>query len=280
VEINIDEEIGKDVNNLVVILENCGIDYLLECMQCDEYVSSYIPQKQQETRTQSSTDNKLWYAYQRAQKINSPSDKIALLIKLKNENDIKKKDIIYYCLAHYCGNTNDVEVFNLLMDKLSIENKSIQQTIIGGLSNFKSSNDVNLNPVFKLVSSKSDLLKAKAISLLGNLKGKRTSEAELLIISIFNNANRNTFIKDICIYALAKIGTKDSLELLIKAFKKAPPSEYKSGIVDAIRTIKDRLSIPYDKFDPVKEPNKSKTEFNLSDEDIAEFKRLSQNIKL
>src|SRR5438045_3400834 len=103
---NTDKQIQKEKAKLISDLENNSIDFLLEQMQSEEIYSSLLNEKRK-TET-SNTDYISWYAYRRAEQLNSPTDKEELIQKLNSEPNPQLKRHIYFCLAHLCKNLNDV----------------------------------------------------------------------------------------------------------------------------------------------------------------------------
>lgn len=230
-----DKKLEKARLVLIESLKNGDIDYLLKQMNSEEIYSPLLKKKRQ-TET-SNTDDISWYAYRRAETLNSPSEKQKLIERLNSESDEIKRKHIYFCLAHYCKNTLDKSLFNFLMDSLEQEkDNNCRLSVLIGISYMPKSSDLNIEPLKKLTKTRNRDLKVNSIIALQQTNDK---EVEDLLLPLFIDT-KDTHIKSVITWTLESTGTMKSIPILEEAFKKTRDYGLRGYIERAIEKIKNR----------------------------------------
>ena len=218
-------------SKLISDLENCDIDFLVRQMMSNDIISPLLNQKRKAET--SSTDEISWYAYRRAEKLNSKDDKEQLLKKLDVESDPLVKKEVYFCLSHLCKNTADKQLFNFLTDKLETVDKESKNSILMGLREMKKDLDLNIEPVKKLTKSKSWDVKINAIEALKYTEDKQVED---LLLMLFQDTN-DSFTKGVICTSLSTLGTLKSVPVLQAALKKTRDVGLRYNLEDSIREI-------------------------------------------
>jgi hypothetical protein len=212
---NKDQKLEQAKLELIEDLKNGSIDYLLEQMNSTEIYSLLLNEKRDTGR--SNTDDISWYAYRRAEKLNSPLEKQELLDRLNSTEDCNRKKHIYFCLAHYCKNTTDNSLFNFLMNRLETEkDNSCRLSILIGIAYMPKESVLNIEPLKKLIKIRNRDLKINSIIALQKTNDK---EVEDLLLSIFVDT-KDSHTKSMIVHTLETIGTIKSISFLKEAYKK------------------------------------------------------------
>jgi hypothetical protein len=218
---------------LIESLDKGNIDYLLKQMESTEIYSDLLYKKRQAET--SSTDEISWYAYRRAENLCLKDEKEHLLKKLNiATNDITKKHI-YFCLAHYCKNTNDKSLFNFLMTSLDSEKDSdCRLSILIGISYMSKSADLNIEPLKNLVKIRNRDLKINSIIAL---QQTNDSEVENILLSLFTDT-KDSHTKLMITHTLETTGTEKSIPHLQEAYKRTRDYGLRDDIERTIEKIK------------------------------------------
>jgi hypothetical protein len=228
-----DKKLEKARLALIESLDNGNIDYLLNQMESTDIYSELLNKKRQ-TET-SNTDDISWYAYRRAEKLSLRNEKDGLLQKLNLESNENKKKHIYFCLAHYCKNTNDKSLFNFLMTCLESEkDNNCRLSILIGISYMRKSSDMNIEPLKKLAKTRNRDLKINSIIAL---QQTNDIEVENLMLSLFTET-KDSHTKSIITHTLETTGTEKSIPYLQEAYKKTRDYGLRFDIERAIEKIK------------------------------------------
>ncbi|MDZ7900173.1 MAG: HEAT repeat domain-containing protein [Arcicella sp.] len=232
-----EKKLEKARIKLISDLEVGSIDFLISQMTNHEVYSPLLEKKQKRESTWSSTDYITWYAYERARELSSENDKKKLLLKLNSESDSSIKNHIYYCLSHICANSTDSKLFNFLMEKLEIEdNEECKVSILFGLRNMIKDLSCNLEPLKKMIHTKSIALKRMSISALSHVNDK---DVEDLLLDIFKNKKDNHIRATVC-FPLESVGTKKAIPVLNEVYKKTRDFGLRNDIERVIAFIKER----------------------------------------
>jgi hypothetical protein len=220
---------------LIDSLDKGTIDYLLEQMASTEIYSPLLNKKRE--KETSNTDDISWYAYRRAEKLSLPIEKRQLLEKLNSATDDEKKKHIYFCLAHFCKNTNDRSLFNFLMDRLENEKDiASRRSILIGISTMRKSSDLYIQPLKKLVTMRNRDLKINSIIAL---QQTNDTEVEDLLLPIFIDT-KDSHVKTVITWTLETSGTKKSVPYLEEAYKRTRDYGLRAYILKTIEKIKGK----------------------------------------
>ena len=232
---NKNKKLEKARLELIESLKNGSIAYLLDQMNSSEIYSPLLTEKRKDQI--SSTDDISWYAYRRAEELNSPREKQELIDQLNATTDDNRKHHIYFCLAHYCKNTIDNPLFNFLMERLEAEkDKQCKLSILIGIADMPKDAALNIEPLKKLTKIRNTDLKINSIIALRNTNDK---EVEDLLLSIFVET-KNSHTRAMITYTLETTGTGKSIPFLKEAYKKTRDYQLRSAIETAIEKIKDK----------------------------------------
>ncbi len=224
-------------NKLILNLEKGDVDYVLNQMESEEI---YSPLLNEIRKTSSSSEHYVSkYAYDRARKYSSQSEKIQLLEKLKMEVNPVRKSYIYFCLSHLCCNASDSDLFNFLMEKIESEDNECKRNILLGIQEMNKHAGLNIEPLKRLAESSNSDLYWNAIFAL---RFTHDPEVESLLLSLFEDTN-NKGKKGVICATLRSIGTNKSIPVLEAAYKKTKDSSLRWDIEEAINNIKERLGI-------------------------------------
>jgi len=230
-----DKRLKKARLALIDSLDKGTIDYLLDQMGSIE-IYSHLLNKKREKET-SNTDDISWYAYRRAEKLHLPIEKQQLLEKLNSETDDRVKKHIFFCLAHFCKNTNDKAVFNFLMERIENEkDNACKLSILIGISSMPKSADLNIEPLKKLVKTRDRDLRVNSIIAL---QQTIDPEVEDLLLPMFINT-KDSHMKTVITWTLETTGTKKSIPFLEQAYKRTRDYSLRSYIQKTIQKIKNK----------------------------------------
>ena len=233
------KKIEKAKAKLIEDLKNGSIDFLLQQMASDKIYSPLLNINR--TTVVDNTDDISWYAYRRAEELTTPADKEQLLKKLNFESDPSLKRHIYFCLSHLCKNTNDVVLFNFLMNTLEMEkDKDCKRIILLGLPDIKKNDSFNIEHLKKLANSKSRDLKTHSIRALRNTTDK---EVEELLLGHFVGT-KDSHMKNIISGTLKTVGTSKSIPILNEAHKKTRDYGLRYTIEETVKKITERENNP------------------------------------
>ncbi|MGN6648294.1 MAG: HEAT repeat domain-containing protein [Cytophaga sp.] len=194
---NIFKSTGKKLDEARLKLETDlkvnGMEFLVNTMASDDIYSPLLERKR---RTEiSGTDNVSWYAYRRAEVLQTDEEKAELLRLLDTPSYEAKKDAIFFCLGHLCRNRTDHALFNLLMKYLESE-KDIhcKSSILIGIGDMdKTNGTLNIEPIKQLAKKRSMHIKTEAILALANTNDP---EVEPLLMEMFT-ATKDSHLKTI-----------------------------------------------------------------------------------
>lgn len=229
-------EVAKQ--QLISDLEKNGIEFLILKMASDDEYSDLIQERKLTIDSSyNSTDFTSWYAYRQSDKLNSQDDKTELLSLLANEKYTEFKKYIYCCLSSICSNTNDKELFNLLIDKVQIEeDESIKVSILSRLSNVIKDSTYNIDPIKTLVKEGTAEESHAAIKALAN-----TNDPEVEYILLDEFKITSTHMKGMICKPLSTVGTFKSIPILREAYKKTRDGFLRMAIDDAVYKIETRV---------------------------------------
>ena len=227
-----DKKIDKARLALIESLNKGDIENLLNQMGNTNIFSDLLIKKRQAQT--SNTDEISWYAYRRAEDLSLSSDKEQLIKRLNNESNDSKRRHIYFCLAHYCKNTNDKSLFNFLMDCLESEkNNDCKLSILIGILYMPKSKDLNIEPIKKLTKTRNRDLKINSIIALQQTNDE---QVENLLLSLFIETKDN-HTKSIIINTLETTGTEKSIPYLKESYKKTRDYGLRGDIERTIEKI-------------------------------------------
>lgn len=229
-----EKKLEEAKNKLIKDLENGDIDFVLEKMESDEIYSPLL----NETRKTfvSSEHDVRRYAFERASRYHSQSDKVQLLEKLASETHPGRRSNLFFCLAHLCSNTLDTELFNFLMERIETEDNDSKRSILLGIQDMNKASDLNIEPLKKLAQSNYSELYWGAIFAL---RFTQDSEVEGLLLSLFEDTN-NKGKKGVICATLRSIGTTQSIPILNAAYNKTRDNSLRHDIELAIQYIQER----------------------------------------
>lgn len=223
-----------DLLNLIFNLENNGVAYLVKQMGNDNIYSNLLLEKRKHEI--SNTDDISWYAYRQSEKLNSEIDKNELLRLLSKDEFSGYKKYIYCCLSSICSNTNDKELFNFLIDKVTVEeNERVIVSILSRLEYVKKDSSFNIEPLKQLVKEGTYDICNAAISALSN---SDDPEVETILLDEFKITSKH--MKGMICSPLGTVGTIKSIPILKKEFKETRDQSLKSFISRAIYEIEKR----------------------------------------
>jgi len=227
---NNDKKIEKERDKLISDLENGDIEYLLKQMDSKEIFSPLLLRKRK--KVTSLTDDISWYAYRRAETLNSDSFKEQLISKVTNDLDSSIKQHAYFCLAHLCKNLNDKELFIFLMNQLELEkNNDCKTVILIGIRDMDKT-DLNVDPIKKIAKSRSSI----NINAILALNLSNDSEIEDLLLELFDDT-KDSHKKSMICSTLMTVGTQKSIPHLLAAYKRTRDYGLRSDIELAMKKI-------------------------------------------
>jgi hypothetical protein len=229
-----EKKLEEAKNKLISDLEKGSIDFVLKQMESEDIYSPLLNEIRK--TCVSNTHDVCYYAYGRATKYNSVSDKEQLLEKLSIEtNPIRRKNI-YFCLAHLCNNTTDKQLFNFLMEKIELEENESKRSILIGIQDMHKDSDLNIEPLKKLAKPRYHELYWNAIFAL---RFTHDNEVESLLLTLFEETNNNGK-KGVISATLKTIGTSKSIPILEATYKKTRDNSLRWDIEEAISSIQER----------------------------------------
>lgn len=221
---------------LIFDLEKKGMEFLITKMGSNDEYSDLIIERRKIDFSYKSEDSVSWYAYGQSDKLHSDEDKTKLLGLLTNEKYSNYKKYIYCCLASICSNTNDKELFNLLIDKVQQENdESTKISILSRLQDVKKDLSYNIEPIKELVR---DGTEGETRAALRALSNTNDPEVEDIFLNEFKISDRH--LKGTICGPLSTVGTLKSIPILKEAHKKTRDGGLRILIENTIAKIEDR----------------------------------------
>lgn len=218
-------------------LESNGMEFLIETMASEEIYSPLLEKQRREVIR--GTDYFSWYAYRRAEKLESEANKKELLALLEGCADSSKRSHIYFALAHLAKNKKDNELFSFLMEKLQSEkDKESKLLILMGVREMEKNAVLNIKPILLLTKSGNPKLRTQAILAL---QETHNPEVEPLLLELFRETKDSHIKKMICT-PLESVGTHESVPVLERESKSTRDFGLRSSIEFTLNMIKQRKS--------------------------------------
>ncbi len=218
-------------------LSSNGIEFLIESM-ASEVIYSPLLEKQRRGVI-SGTDDVSWYAYRRAEKLESDTDKEALLKLLERLAELHKRSHIYFALSHLAKNRKDNELFSFLMEKLQSEkDNEIKLSILMGVKGMEKDAELHIKPIEQLTMSRNYKLRTQAILAL---QKTQNPEVEPLLLELFR-ASKDSHTKGMICTPLESVGTSVSVPVLEREYKITRDSGLRGSIEYTLNRIKERKS--------------------------------------
>lgn len=191
-----------------------GMEFLIETMASEEIYSPLLEKQRREEI--SGTDDVSWYAYRRAEKLDSDKDKEELLHLLDEYAESPKRSHIYFALAHLAKNRKDNVLFSFLMERLqSDKDKESKLSILIGIKEMEKDAILNIKPIQLLTKSRNYKIRTQAILAL---QETHHPEVESLLLELFGEA-KNSHTKSMICTPLESVGTCKSIPVLEKEYK-------------------------------------------------------------
>jgi hypothetical protein len=206
-----------------------------DTMASEEIYSPLLEKQRKEVN--SGDDYVSWYAYRRAEKLESDADKAELLALLKTNAKSPVRCYIYFALAHLAKNRKDNELFSFLMEKLQVEkDKESKLLILMGVKEMQKDAVLNIEPIQKLTKSRNYKLRTQAILALQETKNP---EVEPLLLELFQES-KDSHTKSMICTPLESVGTFKSLPILEREYKVTRDFWLRSKIELTLSKIKEK----------------------------------------
>ncbi len=229
-------ELEKEKQKLISELETNGIRFLIDKMACKDDYSPLIEERRKIQMNHSSNDAVSTYAYRQSSKLNSPADKQELLQMLSDPAYQEKKLYIYCCLSSICSNTNDVELFNFLIQQVQEDdNERIVISILSRVRNMKKDLNYNIEPIKKIVTEGTYHESMAAMMALSY-----TEDAEVEDILLYEFKITDKHMQGMICSPLGTVGTIRSIPVLKEVYKKTRDPFLRSAIEGTIQQIEER----------------------------------------
>lgn len=209
----------------------------------EEYIMDLLSRMTVKEEIKNSKDSIRWKAYREAEKINDAAV-YPILIKIVKENQqVKKKDLrdaVYFIIGVALRNVFDREACIFLIGQLENEtNKYINSSILDRISEINIPKDVDISLI--LVCSKNDKwqIRQSALRALGSCETNESRKALLYYI----NQDDDTKYRYEITYAnasLGKIGIMEDIPFLEKHVK-SRKMDVRDSAKYAIESIKNRF---------------------------------------
>ena len=230
-------ELEKEKQILISSLATNGIRFLINKMSSEDYYSELIAERRKIDMSVSSDDRVSVYAYMQSGKLNSPADKEELLQLLSDPEYADMKRYIYCCLSSLCSNTNDLELFNFLIEKIQKEedDERIVVSILSRIKDVKKDSNCNIEPIKKLVSEGTYHVSKAAMMALSF-----TEDAEVEDILLYEFKIADKHMQGMICNPLGTVGTIKSIRALKELYKKTRDPFLRSQIEITIHKIERR----------------------------------------
>ena len=232
----LDSKLESARQKLIADLNQKGMAYFVTQMANNNLYSDLLIERQKTSI--SSEDTISMQAYRQSNKLHSHNDKNELLKLLSNENFQIHKRNIYCCLASICSNTNDKDLFNLLVD--SVSNERDERTIVSILSRLedvKKDSTFNIDIIKRLAVEGSSDISHAAIKALAN---SLDPEVEGILLDEFKIANKH--MKGIICSSLETVGSLKAISTLELFYKKTKDRGLKQTIENTINKIHEKAA--------------------------------------
>jgi hypothetical protein len=218
-------------------LESNGMEFLIKAMASEEIYSPLLEKQRREVI--SGTDDVSWYAYRKAEKLESDADKAELLALIEKYATSPIRSHIYFALAHLAKNRKDNELFNFLMKKLQSEKDNESKLLIlMGVKEMKKDAVLNIKPIEQLTKSRNYKLRSQAILAL---QKTQSPEVEPLLLELFRTS-KDSHTKSMICTPLESVGTYESAPILEREYKITRDHGLRSSIEFTLNKIKERKS--------------------------------------
>lgn len=218
-------------------LETNGMEFLVKAMASEEIYSELLEKQRKEVIN--GTDDVSWYAYRRAEKLESDADKTELLALLETYAESPIKSHIYFALAHLAKNRKDSGLFSFLMERLQSEkDKESKLLILMGVKEMEKDAALNIEPIEQLTKSRNYKLRTQAILAL---QKTQNPEVEPLLLELFR-ASKDSHEKSMICTPLESVGTYESVPILEREYKITRDHGLRSSIEFTLSKIKERKS--------------------------------------
>ena len=229
------QQLEKTKQELLADLSAKGIRNLVEQMENEAPYSPLIAERIK-SGSWSSEDSVSWHAFQYSNTLSSPDDKKELLQLLSDPAYADKRLNIFRCLACLCSNTQDLELFQFLMQVVDKEDDDhILVSILSRLRDMKKPAGINLAPLKRLLSEGTGQSRVAAAMAL---RHTNDPEVETLLLDEFKWSGKETQSR-LCL-TFESIGTKQSIPALRAAWKKTRDRAFRMDLERVIAAIEER----------------------------------------
>lgn len=236
---SLDKKVEEDKERVVSELKSADIKTLIIQMDNNEPISNNIVKKQKRDMSFGSEDSPSWFAYRVSDELSDKNLKPELIKLLSDKEFVEYKKYVLRCLTSLCVNTQDYELFDILITSLKEdEDENIITSVLSRLRDLRKPKSLNIEFLKYLLTEGTY---QNRIDALFGLQNSEHSEIEDLLIKEFNTSDQHT--KMMICATLRSTGTDKCFETLDKEYKRTRSNDLKYFIESAKEGINERKNI-------------------------------------
>lgn len=236
---SLDKKVKEDKERLVSELKSADIKTLIIQMNNNEPISKNIVNKQKRDMSFESEDSPSWFAYRISDELSDINQKPELIKLLTDKEFEKYKKNVLRCLTSLCVNTQDYELFDILISAIKqSEDEETITTVLTRLGDLRKPKSLNIEFLKYLFINGTY---QNRIDALSSLENSEHPEIEELLIKEFNKSDTHT--KGMICATLRTTGTEKCFEVLDEEYKRTRSNTLKNFIESAKEEINKRKNI-------------------------------------